>query len=99
MVRGRRARPLGVDHAPGAEPGKDRMTMASGSYGRARRQKAPKPLSVPAWSAVIGVLCVVLGYIIASAFLAGLGMILFWWGVISFAILYIKRRRAGQSLS
>jgi hypothetical protein len=73
--------------------------MASGSYGRARRQKAPKPLSVPAWSAVIGALFVVLGYIIASAFLAGFGMILLLWGIISFTILYVKRRRAGQSLS
>jgi hypothetical protein len=72
--------------------------MAS-SYGRTRRQKAPKPLSVPAWSAVIGALFVVLGYIIASAFLAGFGMILLCWGIISFAILYIKRRRAGQSIS
>ncbi len=72
--------------------------MAS-SYGRARRQKAPKPLSVPVWSAVIGALFVVLGYIIASAFLAGFGMILFWWGVISFTILYFKRRRTGQSIT
>ncbi len=72
--------------------------MAS-SYGRVRRQKAPKPLSVPAWSAVIGALFVVLGYIIASAFLAGFGMILLWWGIISFIILYVKRRRAGQSIS
>jgi predicted lipid-binding transport protein (Tim44 family) len=72
--------------------------MAS-SYGRARRQKAPKPLSVPVWSAVIGALFVVLGYGISSAFLAGFGMILLCWGIISSSILYVKRRRARQSLS
>ena len=72
--------------------------MAGSGYSQARRQKAPKPLSIPAWSAAIGALLVVLGYIIASAFMAGFGMILFWWGVISFAILYLKRRRAARPM-
>ena len=72
--------------------------MASSGNGRARRRKAPKPLSVPAWSGAIGALFVALGYIIASAYLAGFGMILLWWGVISFSILYMKRRRAGRSI-
>jgi hypothetical protein len=80
------------------EPGKDRKAMAS-SYSRTRRQKAPKPLSVPVWSAIIGALFVVLGYIVASAFMAGFGMILLCWGIVSFSILYIKRRRSRPSIS
>ncbi|MGH2345750.1 MAG: hypothetical protein ACRDG4_11025 [Chloroflexota bacterium] len=71
--------------------------MASSGYGQTRRQKAPKPLSVPAWSAAIGAFCVVAGFALASAFLAGFGMILLCWGVISFAILYTKRRRTRRS--
>jgi len=67
--------------------------MASSGYGRARREKAPKPMSVPAWSAAIGAILVILGFIIASAFLAGLGMIFLCWGLISFSILYFNRRR------
>jgi len=67
--------------------------MGSTGYGRARREKAPKPLSVPAWSAAIGAVLVVLGFLVASAFMAGLGMLLFCWGVISFGFLYVSRRR------
>ena len=67
--------------------------MARSGYGRSRRDKAPKPLSVPAWSAVIGAILVVLGFIVASDLLAGLGMILFCWGLISFSILLFNRRR------
>ena len=67
--------------------------MASSGYPRARREKAPKPLSVPAWSAAIGAILVVLGFIIASAFLAGLGMIFLCWGLISCSFLYFSRRR------
>lgn len=68
--------------------------MASSGYGRARRERAPKPLSVPGGSAVIGIVLVVVGFAASSALLAGLGMILFCWGVISFSILYVGRRQA-----
>jgi Zn-dependent membrane protease YugP len=50
-------------------------------------------LSVPAWSAAIGAIMVLLGFLVASAFLAGLGMILLCWGVLSFSFLYLSRRR------
>jgi hypothetical protein len=36
---------------------------------------------------------VLLGFLVASAFLAGLGMILLCWGVLSFSFLYLSRRR------
>ncbi len=71
--------------------------MASSGYGRARRQRAPKPLSVPGWSAVLGAALVVVGFAIASSLLAGLGMILFCWGVISFGILYFGRRKRARA--
>jgi len=67
--------------------------MASSGYRRARREKAPKPLSVPAWSAAIGAILVVVGFIIASAFLAGLGMLLLCWGLTSLSFLLLGRRR------
>jgi len=67
--------------------------MASSGYGRTRREKAPKPLSVPAWSAAIGAILVILGFIVASDLLAGLGMILLCWGLISLSFLLLGRRR------
>ena len=67
--------------------------MSAGGYGRARRERAPKPLSVPAIGALIGVLLVVVGFVVGSADVAALGMIFFVWGLLSLAVLIITRRR------
>lgn len=64
--------------------------MADG-YGR--RQRAPKPLSVPLVVAALGLAVFLLGMAIASANTAGFGLLFLVWGVISFAFLIVSRRR------
>jgi hypothetical protein len=55
-------------------------------------------LSVPAVAAVIGFTLVVLGLgPVNNIDLAGLGLIFFFWGIISFSFLVLARRRARRS--
>lgn len=64
--------------------------MSTGGYGR--RQRAPKPLRVPAIGVLIGALLFVAGMALASAAVASLGMLIGFWGVLSFVVLLISRR-------
>jgi hypothetical protein len=72
--------------------------MSSSNYQRPRRKRAPKPLSVPACGAAIGLLLFILGLgPLNTIDLASLGLIFFFWGLISFSVLLITRRRARRS--
>ncbi len=74
--------------------------MSSSNYRGPRRQRAPKPLSVPACGAAIGLVLFILGLGPFNAIdLASLGLILFFWGVLSFSVLLISRRRARRTRS
>jgi len=70
--------------------------MATAGYSRQRRERAPKPLSVPLWAMVIGVALVLLGLADRAIFdVAGLGLLFFFWGLCSVsALLLIRRRKA-----
>lgn len=63
------------------------------SYGGYRRQRAPKPLSVPIVVAFIGLAIFVLGMAVSSATVAGLGMLFFFWSLLSLIFLVLGRRR------
>jgi hypothetical protein len=67
------------------------MGTSGPSYRRAK--KGPKPLSVPAIVAVIGVLLFFVGIPIGSADVSALGMIFLLWGASSLSILLIRRNR------
>jgi hypothetical protein len=71
--------------------------MSTGGY--TRRRRAPKPLRVPAIGALLGAALFVVGMILASEPVASLGMLIAFWGVLSFAVLAISRRvRAARSV-
>jgi hypothetical protein len=66
---------------------------------RERSPRAPKPLSVPAAVALIGLGTFLFGMVVASADMAALGMLLLLWGVSSFSVLYLTRRRRARTQS
>jgi hypothetical protein len=54
-------------------------------------------LSVPAAVALIGLGTFLFGMVVASADMAALGMLLLLWGVSSFSVLYLTRRRRART--
>ena len=68
--------------------------MSANGYARRRRQRAPKPVSVPIWVMVVGILLLVLGHgNLEPSSVAGLGLIFFFYGLVSLTFLLIGRRR------
>jgi len=65
--------------------------MATEGY--RRRTKAPKPLSVPIYAAVFGLLLFLLGMALSSSNTAGFGLLFVVWGVLSYTFLLVGRRR------
>jgi hypothetical protein len=70
----------------------------AGTSGR-RRERAPKPLSVPVIVAGIGLILFFLGIAVASVDVSGLGVLFFLWGVSSFSILFLTRRRRSTGVT
>lgn len=60
--------------------------------GYRRRNRAPKPLRVPLLAVLFGAVVFFLGMALASAAMAGLGLLVGIWGLISFSFLVISRR-------
>jgi uncharacterized membrane protein YiaA len=60
--------------------------------GYRRRVRAPKPVRVPVIGALVGALLFLVGMTLASAAVAGLGLMLAVWGVLSFTVLVVSRR-------
>lgn len=69
-------------------------TVATAHHSSRRRERAPKPLSVPAVAAIIGFTLFFIGIALQSSDVSALGMIFFLWGITSLTILLLKRRRA-----
>lgn len=71
--------------------------MAHRGYSR-RRDRAPKPLSVPVLAMLIGLLVLFVGVQNHNAYdLGGLGLIFFFWGLFSSLFLVISRRRKARA--
>lgn len=67
--------------------------MASTSDGHRRSPRAPKPIGVPLTAMLVGAALYVVGLgVIGNIDVAALGMILFFWGLVSSATLLISRR-------
>ena len=64
-----------------------------------RRQRAPKPLSVPVVVAAVGILVFFLGALLDSVDVSALGALFFFWGVCSFSFLALGRKRRAMRLA
>jgi hypothetical protein len=68
--------------------------MATSGVSRSRRrERAPKPLSVPAIVAALGFILFFLGIFVGNVDLSALGAIFFIWGVSSCSVILLTRRR------
>lgn len=63
-----------------------------------RRERAPKPLSVPLIAAALGFVVFLFGMAIASANTAGFGLLFVVWGLLSAGFLAISRRRRARGV-
>jgi ABC-type Mn2+/Zn2+ transport system permease subunit len=67
--------------------------MASSGYGYRRRERAPKPLSIPITAMLVGAAIYVVGLAaFGSIDTAALGVIVFVWGLTSSIALLVSRR-------
>jgi hypothetical protein len=73
--------------------------MAMSGTSRRRRERAPKPLSVPAAAAMIGLALFFLGIAVGNVDVSGLGVLFFLWGVTSLSMLLLTRRRRATRVS
>jgi hypothetical protein len=68
--------------------------MATNSVSRSsRRDRAPKPLSVPAIVAAFGFVLFFLGIFVGNVDVSALGAIFFIWGVLSCTVIVLTRWR------
>lgn len=62
-----------------------------------RRERAPKPLSVPLIAAALGFVVFLFGMAIASANTAGFGLMFVVWGLLSAGFLSLARWRRARA--